>query len=51
MLHKVKQEEAQAPMVENAPKVGEDLLMNKVLSKPKKEVVESSQRKDLFRTT
>ena len=38
-------------MVENAPKVGEALLMNKLLLKPKKEVVESSQRKALFRTT
>ena len=38
-------------MVENAPEVGEALLMNKVLLKPEKEVVESSQRKALFRTT
>ena len=38
-------------MVENVPEVGEALLMNKVLFKPEKEVVESSQRKALFRTT
>ena len=38
-------------MVENAPKVGEAFLMNNVLLKPEKEVVESSQRKALFRTT
>ena len=38
-------------MVENAPEVGQALLMNKVLLKPEKEVVESSQRKALFRTT
>ena len=38
-------------MVENAPKVGEDLLMNNVLLKLEKEVVESSQRKALFRST
>ena len=38
-------------MVENAPKVGEALLMHKVLLKLEKEVVESSQRKALFRTT
>ena len=43
-----KQAEAQAPMVENAPEVEEALLMNKVLLKPEKEVVESSQRKALF---
>ena len=38
-------------MVENAPKVGESLLMNKVLLKPEKEVVDSSKRKALFQTT
>jgi predicted aspartyl protease len=36
--------------VDNAPEVGENLLINKVLLKPKKEVVKSSQRKNLFRT-
>ena len=38
-------------MIENAPKVGEAILINKVLLKPEKEVVESSQRKALFLTT
>ena len=36
--------------MDNAPEVGQNILMNKVLLKPKKEVVKSSQRKALFRT-
>ena len=44
------QTEIQAPEVNNVPEVGENLLMNKVLLKPEKEVIKFSQRKVLFRT-
>lgn len=37
-------------MTENLPETGEDLMMNKVLLKLKKESAESAQRKALFRT-
>lgn len=42
--------EVPVPKVDNAPEVGENLLMNKVLLELEKEVVKSSQRKALFRT-
>eukprot|EP00253_Pinus_taeda_P027360 PITA_27360 len=35
---------------ENVPERGESLVVNKVLLKPSKEIVEPSQRKTLFRT-
>eukprot|EP00253_Pinus_taeda_P035377 PITA_35377 len=45
-------EEAEAPPqeVENVPKIGEALVLNKVLLKPAKETAEQTQRKALFRT-
>eukprot|EP00253_Pinus_taeda_P036440 PITA_36440 len=45
-------EEAEAPPqeVENVLETGEALVLNKVLLKPAKEIVEQTQRKALFRT-
>jgi len=37
-------------MAENMPETGESLIINKILLKPEKEVVEPVQRKALFRT-
>eukprot|EP00253_Pinus_taeda_P008970 PITA_08970 len=42
--------EATPQEAENAPETGEALVLNKVLLKPAKEVVEPDQRKALFRT-
>jgi len=37
-------------VAENAPKMREDLMMNKVLLKPNKDSNKTTQRKALFRT-
>jgi hypothetical protein len=44
------EESVKSSMHENAPKVGESLLMKRVLLKPVKEIKEPAQRKTLFRT-
>jgi hypothetical protein len=45
------EESVESPSHEDAPEVGESLLMKRVLLKPNKEIQEPAQRKTLFRTT
>eukprot|EP00253_Pinus_taeda_P007772 PITA_07772 len=50
IVAQVEEEAAIVTEEENVPKRGESLVVNKVLLKPAKEIVEPSQRKTLFRT-
>eukprot|EP00253_Pinus_taeda_P036346 PITA_36346 len=49
IVAQVEEEAAAVTEEENVPKGGESLVVNKVLLKPAKEIVEPSQRKTLFR--